>query len=113
MNNAWIRLFIINDHGQQTRINVAAVTEKMDRKLINFRFIPRLDKIGTRKRCSSSHRPNACEHVPARVIGLLSDLLREAWYLNGGAIALGHPIGASGCRILVSLVHETGEASGA
>jgi acetyl-CoA C-acetyltransferase len=26
--------------------------------------------------------------------------------VNGGAIALGHPIGASGCRILVSLVHE-------
>ena len=25
---------------------------------------------------------------------------------NGGAIALGHPIGASGCRILVSLLHE-------
>ncbi len=26
--------------------------------------------------------------------------------VNGGAIALGHPIGASGCRILVSLLHE-------
>lgn len=26
--------------------------------------------------------------------------------VNGGAISLGHPIGASGCRILVSLVHE-------
>lgn len=26
--------------------------------------------------------------------------------VNGGAIALGHPIGASGCRILVTLVHE-------
>lgn len=26
--------------------------------------------------------------------------------VNGGAIAIGHPIGASGCRILVSLVHE-------
>ncbi|SDL85215.1 acetyl-CoA acetyltransferase [Modicisalibacter muralis] len=25
---------------------------------------------------------------------------------NGGAIALGHPIGASGCRVLVSLLHE-------
>ncbi len=28
--------------------------------------------------------------------------------VNGGAIALGHPIGASGCRILVSLLHEMG-----
>src|SRR5260221_342331 len=26
--------------------------------------------------------------------------------VNGGAIALGHPIGASGCRILVTLLHE-------
>ncbi len=30
--------------------------------------------------------------------------------VNGGAIALGHPIGASGCRILVSLVHEDAKA---
>ncbi len=26
--------------------------------------------------------------------------------VNGGAIALGHPIGASGCRVLVTLIHE-------
>jgi len=26
--------------------------------------------------------------------------------VNGGAIALGHPIGASGCRVFVSLIHE-------
>ena len=26
--------------------------------------------------------------------------------VNGGAIALGHPIGASGTRILVTLIHE-------
>jgi acetyl-CoA C-acetyltransferase len=25
--------------------------------------------------------------------------------VNGGAVALGHPIGASGCRILVTLLH--------
>ena len=29
---------------------------------------------------------------------------------NGGAIALGHPVGASGCRILVTLLHEMQEA---
>jgi acetyl-CoA C-acetyltransferase len=28
--------------------------------------------------------------------------------VNGGAIAIGHPIGASGCRILVTLLHEMG-----
>ena len=26
--------------------------------------------------------------------------------VNGGSVALGHPIGASGCRVLVTLVHE-------
>ncbi len=26
--------------------------------------------------------------------------------VNGGAISLGHPIGASGCRVLVTLLHE-------
>jgi acetyl-CoA C-acetyltransferase len=28
--------------------------------------------------------------------------------VNGGAVALGHPIGASGCRVLVTLLHEMG-----
>lgn len=36
--------------------------------------------------------------------GLKFDM--EKVNVNGGAIALGHPIGASGCRILVSLIHE-------
>ncbi|WP_108124172.1 acetyl-CoA C-acetyltransferase [Saccharospirillum mangrovi] len=35
-------------------------------------------------------------------LGLPDDRLN----VNGGAIALGHPIGASGCRILVTLLHE-------
>ncbi len=32
--------------------------------------------------------------------------------VNGGAIALGHPIGASGARILVTLIHELGKRNG-
>lgn len=31
--------------------------------------------------------------------------------VNGGAVALGHPIGASGCRILVTLIHEMQRSS--
>ena len=31
--------------------------------------------------------------------------------VNGGAIALGHPVGASGARIIVTLLHEMHEAS--
>lgn len=38
---------------------------------------------------------------------------REKLNVNGGAIALGHPIGASGARILVTLVHELNKRSGA
>jgi len=32
--------------------------------------------------------------------------------VNGGAIALGHPIGASGCRVLVTLLHELRRRNG-
>jgi acetyl-CoA C-acetyltransferase len=32
--------------------------------------------------------------------------LNEKTNKNGGAIAIGHPVGASGCRILVSLLYE-------
>ena len=38
----------------------------------------------------------------ARELGFNKDNLN----VNGGAIALGHPVGASGCRILVTLLHE-------
>ncbi len=38
----------------------------------------------------------------ARDLGFNKDILN----VNGGAIALGHPVGASGCRILVTLLHE-------
>ncbi len=37
-----------------------------------------------------------------KVLGLPADIVN----VNGGAIALGHPIGASGARILVTLLHE-------
>ena len=30
----------------------------------------------------------------------------EKLNVNGGAVALGHPIGASGARVLVTLLHE-------
>jgi acetyl-CoA C-acetyltransferase len=38
--------------------------------------------------------------------GVTQEWLSERTNINGGAIALGHPIGASGNRILVTLVHE-------
>ena len=50
----------------------------------------------------------ANEAFAAQSVAVLRDLGidSEKVNLNGGAIALGHPIGASGCRMLVSLIHE-------
>ncbi len=39
-------------------------------------------------------------------VGKLLDWDASKVNINGGAIALGHPVGASGCRILVTLLHE-------
>jgi acetyl-CoA C-acetyltransferase len=39
-------------------------------------------------------------------LGWDSEAMRAKINVNGGAIALGHPIGASGARILVTLLHE-------
>ena len=39
------------------------------------------------------------------------DLPRDRVNVNGGAIALGHPIGASGARVLVTLLHELGRSN--
>jgi acetyl-CoA C-acetyltransferase len=48
------------------------------------------------------------EAFAAQSIAVIKDLKipKEIVNVNGGAIALGHPIGASGARILVTLVHE-------
>jgi acetyl-CoA C-acetyltransferase len=48
------------------------------------------------------------EAFAAQSIAVLKTLLipEEKVNVNGGAIALGHPIGASGTRILVTLIHE-------
>ena len=48
------------------------------------------------------------EAFAAQSIAVMKDLgiSKEIVNVNGGAIALGHPIGASGTRILVTLIHE-------
>ncbi len=50
----------------------------------------------------------ANEAFAAQALGVAKELNlpAERVNVNGGAIAIGHPIGASGCRILVTLVHE-------
>jgi acetyl-CoA C-acetyltransferase len=48
------------------------------------------------------------EAFAAQVLAVLKDvpIAREKLNVNGGAIALGHPIGCTGARIIVTLLHE-------
>lgn len=45
-------------------------------------------------------------------VGKLLGWDAEKVNVNGGAIAIGHPVGASGCRILVTLLHELKKREG-
>ncbi len=48
------------------------------------------------------------EAFAAQSLAVIKDLgiPKEKVNVNGGAIALGHPVGASGARVLVTLLHE-------
>lgn len=50
----------------------------------------------------------ANEAFAAQALSVITDLdfNTDIVNVNGGAIALGHPIGASGARVLVTLLHE-------
>ncbi|MDC0328017.1 acetyl-CoA C-acetyltransferase [Candidatus Pelagibacter sp.] len=65
-----------------------------------------LEKAGWKKENVDLFEIN--EAFAAQSIAVIRDLKipKEIVNVNGGAIALGHPIGASGTRILVTLIHE-------
>lgn len=48
----------------------------------------------------------ACIRLIAQENGCTPEEVMAKTNINGGAIALGHPVGASGARILVTLIHE-------
>jgi acetyl-CoA C-acetyltransferase len=54
------------------------------------------------------------EAFAAQMLACLKDLpiARDRLNVNGGAIALGHPIGATGARIVVTLLHELARRGG-
>ena len=61
------------------------------------------------------HEINEAFSVAACALTRVLDLDRSKVNVNGGAVALGHPIGASGARILVTLLHamkQRGAANG-
>lgn len=54
------------------------------------------------------------EAFAAQALAVLKNLELDASKvnINGGAIALGHPIGASGCRVLVTLLYALERTGG-
>ena len=65
-----------------------------------------LDKAGWRVEELDLIEANEAFAAQALAVGQELRWDAEKVNVNGGAIALGHPIGASGCRVLVSLLHE-------
>jgi acetyl-CoA C-acetyltransferase len=51
------------------------------------------------------------EAFAAQVLAVARELEKDSWdwekvNVNGGAVALGHPVGCTGCRIVTTLLHE-------
>ena len=64
------------------------------------------EKIGWNLRDIDLVELNEAFSVQALAVIEQLELNSERVNVNGGAVALGHPIGASGARILVTLLHE-------
>jgi acetyl-CoA C-acetyltransferase len=65
-----------------------------------------LNKAGLKKDDIDLFEINEAFAVVSLAVNKLLDLDNSNVNVNGGAIAIGHPIGASGARILVTLIHE-------
>ncbi|MFJ3077578.1 acetyl-CoA C-acetyltransferase [Pseudomonas sp. NPDC087029] len=65
-----------------------------------------LDKAGWQLADLDLIEANEAFAAQALAVGKALEWDAQRVNVNGGAIALGHPIGASGCRVLVTLLHE-------
>ncbi|WP_368901270.1 acetyl-CoA C-acetyltransferase [Oceanobacillus oncorhynchi] len=65
-----------------------------------------LEKTGVSKKEIDLYEINEAFAVVALASGQIADIDEEKINVNGGAVALGHPIGASGNRIILTLIHE-------
>ncbi len=65
-----------------------------------------LEKAGMTTKDIAMYEINEAFAVVSLAVNKLLGLTSENVNVNGGAVALGHPIGASGARILVTLIHE-------
>ncbi|MFB5663107.1 acetyl-CoA C-acetyltransferase [Alteribacillus sp. HJP-4] len=82
----------------------------LDPKIMGYGPVPASKQALERARLSISDIDliEANEAFAAQSLAVVKDLELESdkVNVNGGAIALGHPIGASGARVLVTLLHE-------
>ena len=90
-------------------------TAGVDPSIMGYGPVPAIKKLlqKTGLKLSDIDLAELNEAFAAQALAVLKGINKEIGYLNpeiinvnGGAIALGHPIGASGARILVTLIHE-------
>jgi acetyl-CoA C-acetyltransferase len=88
----------------------------VDPKIMGIGPVPAVEKLNTRLglRVSDYDLVELNEAFAAQVLAVDKDLRfdHDRLNVNGGAIALGHPIGASGARIAVTLLHELARRGG-
>lgn len=95
---------------------VAHASAGVDPKIMGIGPVPAtkkaLSKAGLKVEDLSLIEANEAFAAQALAVGKELGFNPEIVNVNGGAIALGHPIGASGNRILVTLIHELGKREG-
>ena len=95
---------------------VANASAGVDPSIMGYGPVPATQKVMEKAGLSLSDmdliEANEAFAVQSLSVGKALGIDREKLNVNGGAIALGHPIGASGARILVTLVHELQKRDG-
>ncbi len=89
---------------------VGSAVAGVDPAVMGYGPVPATQKLLTRQRLTLDDigLVELNEAFAAQALGVMRrlDLRLEATNVNGGAIALGHPLGCSGVRILTTLLHE-------
>ena len=89
---------------------VGSVAVGVDPRIMGIGPIPAirklLDQTGYRLEDIELFEINEAFAAPSLAVERELGLNREIVNVNGGGIALGHPIGNTGCRVVVSLIHE-------
>ena len=95
---------------------VASAVAGVDPRVMGIGPVPAVRKLLGRTGTSHRrHRPlelNEAFASQSVAVGRELGIDEERLNVNGGAIAIGHPLGMSGARLVVSLLHELGRRGG-